>query len=141
MNNRDDSFFTQERIVTVSGTSSTCAKCISLIINILNDNLSDAQYVNNSTRYTTHMDSFHGHAGAGARRPGRNNNSDNYSAGSPYAKRSNDRGTGDRRQNDRGHSHTNGTGGESNDILEDVITSTKIALTVPDNMIGNILGM
>lgn len=134
MNNRGDSIFTQERILTVSGSTGACAKCVSLILEKLDSNLEDAQYVNNSTRYTTHLENL---------LPQPPNQQQSYQAAGGRKSLS---AAGGRRGGDKsegGHSHSHGQSGGNGAhtyAIDDIITSTKITLTVPDNMIGNILG-
>ena len=105
---------------------------MSLILEKLDNNLEDAQYVNNSTRYTTHLENLLPHSHSGHHQ---SHGASPMSAG----KRSSTGGGGGRRDKaEGGGGGSAGTG--TGDALEDIITSTKITLTVPDSMIGNILG-
>jgi hypothetical protein len=97
-----------------TGATGTCAKCVSLVLEKLNSDLENAQYVNNSTRYTTHLEHLLPHP----------------------THQSHSCTTGGKKFSSSSAGPATGGG----DALEAVISGTKITLTVPDSMIGNILG-
>lgn len=102
MTSKEEAMFTQERILTISGTTGSCAKCVSLIVTKLAEDPDAATYVNRGTTYTSQIPLV-GAAGRDNRPPRR---------GAPVAA----------------------------EAEGDLVTSTKITLTVPDNLVGNILG-
>jgi len=100
MTSKDDAMFTQERILNISGTTGSCAKCVSLILTKLGEDLEAAQYVNRGVTYTSQIPGLPGSRGP---RPA-------------------------------------GRGAPAPVPVEDPISSSKISLTVPDALVGNILG-
>jgi len=102
MTSKEDAVFTQERILTISGTTGSCARCVTLILTKLGEDLEASQYANRGVTYAPQI-------------PGFNQN--------------------------RGPRGPNGRNGNAAPApAEDLISSTKITLTVPDALIGNILG-
>jgi hypothetical protein len=71
MNSKEDALFTQERIITVSGSVAECRSCVSMIVDKLSEDLEAAQYVNRGLSYTAHLSTG---AGAGTNNRGRRSN-------------------------------------------------------------------
>lgn len=120
MSSKDEAMFTQERIITVSGTVETCSHAVSQIVNKLAEDLELAQYVNRGTAYTSHLGALGG-ASAGLL----------YQQGADQRMRGRPRGAG-----------AASAGGVTAAIpgVTDVSATTEITITVPDTLVGNILG-
>lgn len=118
MSSKDESMFTQERIITVSGTVDACSHAVSQIVSKLAEDLELAQYVNRGASYTSHLGAL---GGAGA--------------GLLYTQGADQRGRG---RQPRGA----GVGGVTASIpgVTDVSATTEITINVPDTLVGNILG-
>lgn len=104
MTSKEDAVFTQERILTISGTTGSCARCVTLILTKLGEDLEAAQYANRGVTYAPQI-------------PGFNQN-----------------------RNPRGPNGRNGSSDSAPAEDASGISSTKITLTVPDGIVGNILG-
>lgn len=115
MTSREEALFTQERVLTISGTALSCAKCVASIVAKLGEDPESNQFVNRGTTYSSQLNHIFG--GAGPDRGGRGG-----------------RGSGPR--GGRGP----GRGNQIEPAGADVCSSTEIKLTIPDNLIGNILG-
>lgn len=107
MTSKDESMFTQERILTITGSPVSCAHCVSLVLVKLTEEIDSAQYVNRGVTYSSHVTPLFNPSGG-----------------------SDPRG--------RGRGGRGGAGGETPPA--EVATNTTISLTVPDNLVGNILG-
>lgn len=101
MTSKDDAVFTQERILTISGTTGSCARCVTLILTKLSGDLETAQYVNRGVTYAPQLPGYNQPRGP------RGPNARNSAPAAP---------------------------------AENLVSSTKITLTVPDALVGNILG-
>ena len=55
MTPKEEALFTQERILSIKGPTGSCAKCVSLILNKLSEDLSQAQYVNRGVTYVAQL--------------------------------------------------------------------------------------
>lgn len=121
MTGKEEAIFTQERIITISGTVQACAKATSQIISKLAEDEEAAQFVN---RGTTYGSPAHGMTGTMYGSPSQD----------PRGQRQG-RGGG-----------ALGSGGRGGNMFHDPATdaiqaaSTTISLQVPDAIIGNILG-
>jgi RNA-binding protein Nova len=123
MTGKEEAMFTQERVLTIAGTKTACAKCVSLIILKLVEDLEVAQFVNRGTVYTSHVGSVFAAGMPGGRGQGR---------------------IGGGRMGGRGPMPMPGpmvmgappmAGG-----ADAISASTTISLAVPENLVGNILG-
>jgi len=116
MTSKDDAIFTQERILSISGSLLACRKCTDLVVAKLAEDIEVAQFVNRGTTYTPTLRNMYGiipptnkpRVAGGSRRFGgaSASNAPLSSLGSETA----------------------------------IAANTTIQLTVPDNVIGNILG-
>lgn len=129
MSSKDEAIFTQERIMTITGTLASCVKASTLILNKLNEPADPVPFVNKGTTYTaTHMQTpafgmpFGGVFG-GFVPPG--------AYGSPA--------NSGRREGRAGRKEQPGQAGE-NDRNVAAEVETTITFTVPDELVGNILG-
>lgn len=68
MTGKDDAMFTQERVLTISGNVSSCAKCTTLILGKLAEDEESARFVNRGTTYSSQIGNMFG---GGDRRTGR----------------------------------------------------------------------
>jgi len=118
MTSREEALFTQERVLTISGSALSCAKCVASIIAKLAEDPETNHFVNRGTTYTSQLNHIFGGA-AGGDRGGR---------GGRGAGRGGGRGAG------------RGNQGQVDPAGADVCSSTEIKLTIADNLIGNILG-
>jgi len=123
MTSKEDALLTQERVVTLTGTMASCAKCVSLILTLLAEDLEAVQYFNRGVTYSSLLSPLM----TGIRPSGGQREKE------PVASRVSQTRTrvNVRHDNDSGYSSPSST---------DVVSSTKITLTVPDSLIGNILG-
>lgn len=118
LSNKDEALFTQERILTISGTAEDCIKCIDMVINKLGEEPEVPQFVYRGTTYNAVAQ---GMAFGGV--------------GNPYGvfNGMGGRGGGRRGGNQATSTHTVMTGGE-------VSADTTITLAIPNELIGNIFG-
>jgi hypothetical protein len=115
MNAKEEAVFTQERVLTISGTTGSCSKCVTLILRKLSEDMEAAQFLNRTTSYASFSPSLLG----------------------PMVTRRGAKNGGKEKFNER----LAGESGSSNNNLNDaVVTNTVITLTVPDSIIGYILG-
>ena len=110
LTSKEEAIFTQERIMTITGTPNVCAKCVSLVLSKLTEEIDSAQYVNRGVTYTSHVGPIFGGGGVDPRQQGRAARA----AASAIS------------------------GGAS--PAEIAAANTTISLTVPDSLVGNILG-
>lgn len=121
MTGKEEAFFTQERVITVSGTASVCAKAVSLILQRLATDEECARYANRGTTYTTHIAPLFGEVRSGRGR-----------AGGRYP-----------RIGGGGGGNTRVPRGAPAAELEDAEPAQptiSITLTVPDDLINNVIG-
>jgi RNA-binding protein Nova len=151
MSSKDDAMFTQERIVSISGSVSSCIKCSLLILKKLDEPAEVIPYVNNGTSYSSQLmqqmggNPFGmnmGHAGVGVFGPGYLGSSVGVNAG----------GAGNNRKRGPSGSLNGGNGGRpdptfpfhqgagANAVSAPVVAETVITLSVPDELVGNIFG-
>ncbi len=111
MSGKDDSIFTQERILTISGSPDACAKCVSAVVTKLAEDLVAAQYVNHGVTYSSHINAMapggYFQQGQDRRYRGRRGSEGEAAAQAPPA---------------------------------DVSANSSITVSVPDSAVGNILG-
>mmetsp|Transcript_22663 Transcript_22663/g.21894 ORF Transcript_22663/g.21894 Transcript_22663/m.21894 type:complete len:355 (+) Transcript_22663:181-1245(+) len=112
MTAKEESIFTHERILSISGGKSGCAKCLGMVVCKLAEESELAQFVNRGTKFNNggYGDRGQGRGGRGQGRGGRGNG-----------------------RND--NMYDNGS-----NILDSVSGSTTISLAVPEALVGNILG-
>jgi RNA-binding protein Nova len=143
MSSKEEAIFTQERVLTITGTLGSCMKATSLIMQKLDEPAEFTPYVNKGTTYSTaHMQSnpfvmpFGGYGvfGAGIPYP---------TMGAPASGRREGRQGGHRGNGGGGQG---GGGGyypgssELDNAAAATPVETTITFTVPDEMVGNILG-
>jgi RNA-binding protein Nova len=108
MTSKEEAMFTQERILNISGNTGSCAKCVSLILAKLAEDIEAAQYTNRGVTYTSQIPSL-------------------MRIAAPNTAVRNGQGRPSRAQVPLADG-------------ADVVSSTKITLSVPDSLVGNILG-
>ena len=118
MTSREESMFTQERVLTISGSALSCAKCVASVVAKLGEDPETNQFVNRGTTYSSQLNHIFG----GANGPDRGGRGGRGSGGP------------------RGGRGGPGRGNQVDSAGADVCSSTEIKLTIPDNLIGNILG-
>lgn len=117
MTSKDDAIFTQERILSISGSLLACRKCTDLVVAKLAEDIEVAQFVNRGTTYTPTLRNMYGIMPAPTNKPQRVGGPRRFGAGAP-----------------------NSTAPMALGSETAIAANTTIQLTVPDNMIGNILG-
>lgn len=110
MSGKDEALFTQERIVTLTGTVGSCIACTDLVLNKLYEQDEVIPFVNRGTTYSSPLTSTLGLLGG--------------------------EGRGNRRAG-RGDPRRDAAEAASSSIP---VTDTTITLSVPDELIGNIFG-
>jgi RNA-binding protein Nova len=108
MTTKDEAIFTQERVLTITGTTASCSKCVSMIIAKLSEDMELAQYMNRGVTYSNQILPMMG-GGMGMGMP-------------------------DPRGGRGGRGQAMNQGGM------DVDATTTITISVPDELVGNILG-
>lgn len=121
MTGKEEAFFTQERVITISGTASVCAKAVSLILQRLATDEECARYVNRGTTYTTHIAPLFGEVRQGRGRGAAGGRAGRVGGGA----------------NPRGGRA--GAAGELDDA-EAAQPTISITLTVPDDLINTVIG-
>lgn len=114
LTSKEEAIFTQERIMTIQGTPNVCAKCVSLVLGRLSEDLDAAQYVNRGVTYTSHVGPIFG----GGMSPGEGRSGGRGARAAAAA------------------AAAAGGGG----LTDGTIANTTISLQVPDSLVGNILG-
>lgn len=119
MTNKEEAIFTHERIISIDGDAGACIKCTDMILAKLNEQDEIESFVNRGTSYASPLQSQFGMNGMG--RPGSNGG----------------RGRGDSRKLDGKGKHF-----EENEesAVDSAISKTTITLTIPDELVGHILG-
>lgn len=110
MTSKDDAMFTQERVLTITGMAGSCDKFVSLLLSRFADEPEGVNYVNRGLTYSSHH-----------LNPFPTNNRNNN------------------RRNNRDGSNNNNNNNRAGEDIDEVGT-TEINITVPDSMVGNILG-
>jgi len=110
MSTKEEALFTQERILTLTGTVGSCIRCTDMILAKLNEQHEVAQFVNRGTTYTSPL---------------------NHSIGAPLGSSIGGRRGAGVPGIDH---HHQGTVGDA------AVADTTITLSVPDELIGNIFG-
>lgn len=121
MNSKDESIFTHERIISISGSTEACARSLTAVINKLSEDLSSAQFLNSGVTYTTHINPH-------------------SITGGIHAQTSGD-GRRGRGRSVRGAPAARDNAASSSEVAaSEISTSTEITINIPDSAIGNILG-
>ena len=126
MTSKDESIFTQERLLSITGTKTACVKCLSLVLSKLAEDTETNQFINKGTNYMTNISTY-----------------DYARIGIPGGRKG-----GPARGRGRGGDMGRGRGRGSSDELpstdstafDDISASTTISMAVPELLIGNILG-
>lgn len=66
MSTKEEALFTQERILTLTGTVGNCIRCTDMILNKLNEQHEVAQFVNRGTTYSSPLNHSLGNIGPGS---------------------------------------------------------------------------
>jgi KH domain len=124
MTSKDESIFTQERLLSITGTKTACVKCLSLVLSKLAEDTETNQFINKGTNYMTNINTYDYAriGGAGGRK------------GGPAR----GRGRGDMGRG-RGRGSDESPSADST-AFDDISASTTISMAVPELLIGNILG-
>jgi RNA-binding protein Nova len=133
MTGKDEAMFTQERVLTVAGSKSSCSKCIALAVAKLAEDLEVSQFVNRGTVYTSHVGNMYGPGGPG----GRGSGGGRGMGGGGGGRMGGMSGMGGRGPMPAGGPMVMGPVNGSADAIS---ASTTISLAVPESLIGNILG-
>jgi len=121
MTSKEEAFFTQERILTISGGTDSCVKCVTLILFKLSEDLEAAQYVNRGVTYSSHAAAGGGGMGMPLGLDGRNPG-----------------GSGRGRRGAPGQANT--AAAAVIPTVPPAVYNTQIQITVDDSIVGNILG-
>jgi len=121
MTGKEEAFFTQERVITISGSAGVCAKAVALILQRLATDEECSRYVNRGVTYSTHIAPMFGDV-----RSGRSNGSRG-----PRTGRGAVAGGGRAAQEEA-------AGGDALVVAAEPTIS--ITLTVPDDLITNVIG-
>ena len=124
MTSKDESIFTQERLLSITGTKTACVKCLSLVLSKLAEDTETNQFINKGTNYMTNINTYDYAriGGAGGRK-----------GGPARGRGRGDMGRGKGRGSDESPS-------ADSTAFEDISASTTISMAVPELLIGNILG-
>ena len=124
MTSKDESIFTKERLLSITGTKTACVKCLSLVLSKLAEDTETNQFINKGTNYMTNINTYDYAriGGAGGRK------------GGPAR----GRGRGDMGRG-RGRGSDESPSADST-AFDDISASTTISMAVPELLIGNILG-
>lgn len=124
MAGKDEALLTFERVISISGQTNQCVRATNMIVNLLHEQDEVAPFQNRGTSYSSQP--FGGYSGSTRDSGGVRT----YEGG---ARRGGDRPLGDRRDNRR-RVGEHGDGDESPEIL------STITLSVPNELVGNIMG-
>lgn len=128
MTSKDEAVFTQERILSISGPKFSCIQCLAMVLSKLAEDSELNQFLNKGTNYMTNINTYEYARGTASKRggPGRG------------------RGRGEGPTGRGGRSMSGGGGGsddsQDSGAFDDISTSTTISMSVPELLIGNLLG-
>lgn len=149
MTSKEDAMFTQERIITITGSVGSCIKCTSLILRKLNEPDECIPYVNRGTSYSSpistgnpfglpYVSNAYGGFGGGMPYGGAQGQGGFRRAGGAGGPQ----GPGQQYRGGAGgghHHHQQHPGASELDTVG-MPTETTITFTVPDELVGNIFG-
>mmetsp|Transcript_21980 Transcript_21980/g.30193 ORF Transcript_21980/g.30193 Transcript_21980/m.30193 type:complete len:345 (-) Transcript_21980:308-1342(-) len=117
MTSKEDALFTQERVLTISGGAGQCVRCVTAIVDRLDEQDEVAHFFNRGTTYSSPLirGGFMAGMGFGGGRGGRG------------------RGRGEGRGPGRGRLHTPTAPGDGD-------PETNITISIPNELVGNIFG-
>lgn len=149
MTSKEDAMFTQERIITITGSVGSCIKCTSLILRKLNEPEEAIPYVNRGTSYSSpintgnpfglpYANNAYGGFGGGMSMPygGAQSQGGYRRAGGAGLQQ----GAGQQFRGGAGAGHHQQHHGASELDTVGMPTETTITFTVPDELVGNIFG-
>ena len=135
MSGKEEAIFTHERVMTLSGTLASCVECTKLILQKLNEPAELIQYVNRGTTYAVAPAPLNAYSMPYGMPPA--GSYGGYGTGIPSHPAANGMGLNRSGGSRSGFHHQGGVNELDNQVTP---VETTITFTVPDELVGNILG-